>query len=250
VHISRTLKSLSNTRWSCRADSTKALRENYSAIREALQRFAGDAEEKDDAKREAAALCRKLDKLETAIMASVWDTVLGRFKATSDSLQKRDMDLNTAQQLLESLRAFVASLRNTFEKFEKEVVKGVTQSYHHETQRVRKRKTFADETTENEVILNGSQRFKVETFNMIIDRLLSCLAKRIDGYRDLNGLYGVLFDADTDSDDVRKRADALASTYPDDLDKAAFGDELIQFKLFVLSYILLSQAYSLHSGCS
>ncbi len=52
---------------------------------------------------------------------------------------------------------------------------------------------------------------------MIIDRLLSCLAKRIDAYRDLNGLFGVLFDTDTDCDGV------LSSTYPDDLDKD-FGD--------------------------
>ncbi len=50
----------------------------------------------------------------------------------------------------------------------------------------RKIKIFADESTENDEILNGSQRFKVETYNVIIDRLLSCLAKRIDAYRDLN----------------------------------------------------------------
>ncbi len=39
----------------------------------------------------------------------------------------------------------------------------------------RKIKIFADESTENDEILNGSQRFKVETYNVIIDRLLSCL---------------------------------------------------------------------------
>lgn len=127
------------------------------------------------------------------------------------------MNLDTAQRLLESLHLFVASLRDQFSQFEKvsQDVKGVTQ--------VRKRKTLADESTENDAMLNGSQRFKVETYNVIIDRLLSCLAKRIDAYRDLNGLFGVLFDSDTDCDSVRKRAAALSSTYPDGLDKA-FGD--------------------------
>lgn len=144
------------------------------------------------------------------------------------------MNLDTAQRLLESLHLFVASLRDQFSQFEKasQDVKGVTQFYHHEKQQVRKRKTLADESTENDAMLNGSQRFKVETYNVIIDRLLSCLAKRIDAYRDLNGLFGVLFDSDTDCDSVRKRAAALSSTYPDGLDKA-FGDELIQFKNFV-----------------
>lgn len=49
-------------------------------MQEALGRFATDAEEKDDGKHEAAALCRNLDKLETAIMANLQDTVLSRFK--------------------------------------------------------------------------------------------------------------------------------------------------------------------------
>ncbi len=159
VKISCTLKPLSNTRWSCRADSTKALRENYSAIREALGRFATDAEEKNDAKREAAVLCHKLDKLETSIMANLWDTVLSRFKATSDALQKRDINLDTAQRLLESLHSFVATLRDQSSQFEKSSrdMKCVTQFYQHETQRGRKRKIFADESTENDEILNGSQ---------------------------------------------------------------------------------------------
>lgn len=57
----------------------------------------------------------------------------------------------------------------------------------------------------------------METYNVIIDRLLSCFAKRIDASRDLNGLFGVLFDTDTDY--VHKHAAALLSTYPDDLNK-------------------------------
>ncbi len=35
---------------------------------------------------------------------------------------------------------------------------------------------------------------------MISDRLLFCLAKCIDAYKDWNGLFGVLFDTDTDCD--------------------------------------------------
>ena len=99
-------------------------------------------------------------------------------------------------------------------------------------QRGRKRKAFADESTENDTVLTGSDQFKVECYTVIIDRLLSCLAKRTDAYRELNGLFGVLFDTDIDSDSVRKRAAALSSTYPDDLDNS-FSDELLQFKNFL-----------------
>ncbi len=82
MKTSCTLKPLSNTRWSCRADSTKALRENYSAIREALGRLAADAEEKNGAKLEAAVLCLKLDKLEISIMSNLRDTVMSQVKSS------------------------------------------------------------------------------------------------------------------------------------------------------------------------
>lgn len=64
--VIRTLKPLSNTRWTCRADSTKALKENYKAIRESLGRVSIDPEEKEDTRHEARSLCAQLDKLETA----------------------------------------------------------------------------------------------------------------------------------------------------------------------------------------
>jgi hypothetical protein len=94
--VTRTLKPLSNTRWTCRADSTKALRENYKAIREALGRFSTDPEEKGETRREAASLCAHLDKLETAVLTHVWDNILSRFKITTEALQNTKITLDSA----------------------------------------------------------------------------------------------------------------------------------------------------------
>ncbi|KAF7655413.1 hypothetical protein LDENG_00056280 [Lucifuga dentata] len=113
-----TLKSLSETRWSCRADSTKVLHEHYCVIKEALQHIASDTEQKQDTRREAAALCRKLEKMETAFMTILWDTVLQRYNATSHKLQQSDTDLAATVKLLESLRSFVGSLPDQFSAFE------------------------------------------------------------------------------------------------------------------------------------
>lgn len=196
--------------------------------------LASDDEEKPDTRREATALCNKLRKLETALMTVFWDTVLHRFKLTSNGLQKKDMDLMTAVHLLESLHTYVASLRGQFADFETSAraVTGVTQTYQDETHRWSKRKAFVDETVDNEVVLNGSKKFQVETFNVIIDSLLSGLDKRLDAYRDINSHFGVLFDMDCDDSDLRKRANALSSSYPTDMD-TALADELIQFRAFV-----------------
>ena len=48
VRINLTLKSLSTTRWSCCADSTKALWENYQNIQERLRTLSTDDTEKRD----------------------------------------------------------------------------------------------------------------------------------------------------------------------------------------------------------
>lgn len=128
----------------------------------------------------------------------------------------------TAVRLLESLYTYFASLRGQFADFETSAraVLGVTQTYQSETHRVSKRRAFDDETVENEVFLTGSKKFQVETFNPIIDSLLSGLNKQLDAYRDINGRFGVLFDMDCDDTDLCKQANALSSSYPTDMDSA------------------------------
>lgn len=93
-------------------------------------------------------------------MTIIWDTVLSRFKLTSDSLQKMDMDLKTAVCLLKSLRT---SLRGQFTNFETRAraVTGVTQTYHSETQHVSKRKASHDETAETKSFSFGVKSLKL-----------------------------------------------------------------------------------------
>lgn len=52
-----------------------------------LKKISGSDDEKSDTRNEAAALCGKLEQLETAFMAHFWDVVLHRFQATSIMLQ-------------------------------------------------------------------------------------------------------------------------------------------------------------------
>jgi len=138
-----TLKSLSSTWWSCRADSTKTLNENNRAIRDTLA-TASDCDEKTQTKLEAAALLTKLDKLEMVIMTMLWDRVLHRFKATSDQLQRSNIDLATALGLLQSLHSYVGTLWEQFAELEESArTVSATQNYQYDTRRVRKREKFA-----------------------------------------------------------------------------------------------------------
>ena len=69
------VKSLSNTRWSARADASKALMLNYSNYRLSLMDFAKSDKKMPVAVHEANSLIKKLNKLETAIICVVWNNI-------------------------------------------------------------------------------------------------------------------------------------------------------------------------------
>lgn len=96
MHIDFTLKSLSNTRWSCRADSTKALWQNYGKIREALESISADENEKRDTRSEASTLAVKFEKLETALMANFRNTILNDDKFAASKSRNRPHDSSAA----------------------------------------------------------------------------------------------------------------------------------------------------------
>uniref|UniRef100_A0A671WKW6 HAT C-terminal dimerisation domain-containing protein n=1 Tax=Sparus aurata TaxID=8175 RepID=A0A671WKW6_SPAAU len=194
-------------------------------------------DEKRDTRNEAGALCGKLEQLETAFMAHFWDAILDRFQATSIMLQKSDINILTAVNLLKSLRAFVSSQRDQFDIYEKAAlnVTGVNKTYKRDLQRSRKRKTFADEEGANDVsnLHSGRDKFKIETFYVIIDKLVSCLDHRLSAYKHLTEIFGVLFLVETaSSSEITEHANTLVSAYPSDLD-SGLANELLQFRSFM-----------------
>ena len=89
-------KRLSETRWSYRADATKAIVYGYREMREDLYDIMTDEENKAVVRNEACNLYEKMDKLETAIYALFWNEILERFNATNYILQDPKIVLSTA----------------------------------------------------------------------------------------------------------------------------------------------------------
>lgn len=83
---------------------------NYSNFRNTLEDIANDQSEKNTTRVEAGGLVRKFDSLETGFMAVFWDEIMNRYDKTSTILQTVDIDLQTAVELLEGLKSFVASV--------------------------------------------------------------------------------------------------------------------------------------------
>lgn len=106
------VKTLLNTRWSARADATKAFAKGYSHIRSALQSIITYKSEQATIRTETALLVTKLSDLETALMTLIWHMLLQRFQATSECLQRSDIDFGTVIHLYDSLCMFIEAKRD------------------------------------------------------------------------------------------------------------------------------------------
>ncbi|KAF0708295.1 zinc finger MYM-type protein 1-like [Aphis craccivora] len=229
------LKSLSETRWSARAHSTKVLCENYDTILSRLKYLSENMEINKDARNEAQNIIKKMTSLDIAFMTVLWNRVLERFDKTSLKLQEKSLDLSVAVKLLKSLREYVGSIRNNFDDLEKMALslsKFVSKKYNNEKKRKVIRKLTPDEMIriEEETNLSGQDKFRVETFIIIMDKLDICLVKRIEQYTDLDKKFGFLtyFKSMTEKE-IADMAKNLGEIYPDDLDCEIFPEEMIHF---------------------
>lgn len=222
---------LSETRWSCRGDATKDYVNNFDKILVALEKITEDCEQKPVARQEAAGLLKSMKKLENAIMAVLWNKILNRFNATSQYLQKINVDLVSANAMLLSLIVFVSDLRDEFPTIEAEakaLSESVNQDYTDASKRRITRK-LTDKDTQSETS-NGSEKFRIETFYVIIDRLVTELKKRSEAYSFITNLFGFLTQLmSIDGAELERIARELIEVYPDDLDE----DLLIELRQFV-----------------
>jgi hypothetical protein len=115
-----TVKIVSATRWSARADAVFALYKSYDRIKTALMQVGEDPNQKPIVKIEAKALVKKMDLYETALITVLWNKLLQRINATSKSLQNPELCLSSGIRLLESLKDFVTEVRDDFGSNENE----------------------------------------------------------------------------------------------------------------------------------
>ncbi|XKL59921.1 hypothetical protein PGB90_000937 [Kerria lacca] len=85
-----------------------------------LEILSDDEDQKPDTRNEATASIKNMTKLGNVIMALLWNKVLNRFHSVSIFLQKVDVDLISANNMLISLVDFVQNLRNDLKIIENE----------------------------------------------------------------------------------------------------------------------------------
>lgn len=157
-----TLKTLSTTRWSSRDDACRSLLQSWNEIINTLQNIENDDTEKGISRSEAKGLRKRLQPLETAIMAVFWGSVMNRINSTSKTIQSVDMDISTIVGLYTSLIDYLHVIRDNFNDFE-ETAKVLTDADYEENEiRCRKRQLPFGENPEEFASVNYSNKFRTE----------------------------------------------------------------------------------------
>lgn len=229
-------KRTTTTRWSCRADATKALLRGYQEIKQTLVKMSEDMEDSGKSRLAALGLVRKMNNLETGLYAVFWDDILGQVNKTSESLQNPRIDVNSAASLLKSLRSLIQGKRECFKEYEQKAIK-LTNCLEYEGESKRKRKTNVrlaplDCVQAPEVDLTPSDTFRTQSFITVIDELEGALTKRLQAYELINTRFGFLNKLDMlSNDEVLTASKTLVDSYSEDLDEE-LGNEVLQFKNF------------------
>ncbi|CAH2285606.1 zinc finger MYM-type 1-like, partial [Pelobates cultripes] len=227
-----TLKRLADTRWSAHHDAVNALQKGYTTIKEVLANILTDENTKGEVCLQAKGLSSVMDQLEMGIMIEIWSVILPRFHRTSQSLQDAKLDLHTATGMLDSLKDFVQSLRSRFSEFEQQG-KDITCCDEYQLQRGRKikrnKKWDYGDAEDADADMTPSEKFKVNTFYLIIDQLAESLRHRQAAYSVIQERFSLLLEMCTlATDGLFSKARTLVTQYPEDLDPL-FEDEIVQF---------------------
>lgn len=229
------LKRINTTRWSCRADATKALMQGYSQIASVLEKLSSDEDEMPEVRCKANGLHERMCMLETGIYTVFWNHILERFNCTSKLLQDSQLDLNSAVAAVKSLKSFVQSKRDCFSDYEREGAnKSGTTEYVQTRPRQRNvRLTPLDYGRTPEAVLSQSEKFRIENFLPVIDKFISSLEQRLAAYELVCSRFGFLSELEAhDPNDIQSAAKILVTAYSEDLDEC-LGNELVQFAEFV-----------------
>ena len=167
----------------------------------------------------------------------MWNDILSRINDVSKIIQTESIDLSTVVDLLNSLKEYIQSLRSKFDYYN-EAAKELTKcgNYRDNNKRIRKvstKLTFFYSSTEN-MIFQGKDKFKIEVFMPIIDKLLMELERRSTEYTTIFARFGFISNIlDIDKESIIKNCEKLCENYPNDFDASVIAPEFIHFKLYV-----------------
>lgn len=233
VTTRKTVKDLSDTRWSARHDSCESLLLLWEPIIKALEKIEGDKTQKPINRCQATGILKELNRLETAFMTCFWEFLLHRINAVSKQLQLVDIEIFSVIKLYEGLINLVAEIRNenSFDKFEKQALNLSKIKIYEKVIKRQVNKAKSDKSSSEEIDSNFRNDFRINVYYVILDNLSAELQTRCEAYKKFGEKFGFLIQLkNLNNDDIQLKAEFLANFYPEDLECDNLIKECLHFK--------------------
>ncbi|XP_063790285.1 uncharacterized protein LOC134945132 [Pseudophryne corroboree] len=180
----KTLKSLSNTRWACRAEAVAAVKQNYSIILQALDEIVQETR-LPDIKIKARGLICELKSFDFIFGLHMMHPILQMVVKVSKALQDPELNLLTAMAGVKSLRNTLATMRNDPEHFQSIYQESVTACLEKDIPipSVKKRKISSrlDNTVETQHHFNTKEeQERIISFYPLLDSMIAGIDQRFE----------------------------------------------------------------------
>lgn len=238
--------SMSETRWSAR--SKKPLTLNYFELCQTLKDILLSERQSPTTIHEAKSLDKKLYNFEMLLMCIVWNDVLQKTNIVNQSLQTPGIELCRVVKLYDCLLINFQQMREEFNYYEektKEIGHTDIFSYSELTTINHSRKKMYNDGEAHEFEASVRDKFKFQTFYVMMDTLIVEIKKRNEAYIKINERFSFLTNDKLTTSDIKIKASNLEEIYLFDLEKD-FVEEFIAFVNFrepamTVSYMLQKQ---------
>ncbi|XP_025190334.1 zinc finger MYM-type protein 1-like [Melanaphis sacchari] len=232
--VSISLKRLCTTRWSSRNDCLKALSLLYVDILKLLAYISLMGRNKDE-KGKASGLQNYFQKFDVILIIVIESKILNSLQIVSLLLQKSDIDLLKAFELLQTALNKIKEMRDKFEEVFEEakqiaILWGVEPTF----TKIRKTKTtkYFDELSNDERLHDAEQYFKTQIYYRTLDIIIKQLEHRFNGMNQVIKRFSSILPINICSmneNELKHLTTSLVNNYENDL-TIDLVNQIIQFK--------------------
>lgn len=235
-----TLKRLSNTRWASRKHAVDAVVGSFSTILATLEdiNLGQSKQHKGSVRAEAMGLSVLIRKYSFVFLMLFLQKLLDTIFVLSNYLQRKDIDIAFAQQLIDVARKkFVdmrtdeafESLKITVNSFLNEHCSELDVETEFKEKRISRKKRMADELSRDEKVDDPTTRFKCETYFTVLDTLVTQTDERFNDFRNTVTYFRSL-DPSHISEENRDSFRRLCEIYKNDINIEEANVEYDTFK--------------------
>ncbi len=243
---SLTVKPLSETRWESRIDAVTPFRYQIGEIYDALFELSSDSRTDAYGKNAALGLARKLKNFQFICCLVVWHTVLFRINLISKLLQKEQINISKAVELIAKVKSHFEEMR-TEKGFEMTLVDAreiaetldIEPVFPIESQvRPRKIKRQFDYESQDESTVDPKKAFTGNFYFYVLDHAINSLEERFSQLTTHNDIFGFMYNVkNEDKDTLLKKCADLQSALTDENHCDVEGLQLHQELLVLLSLL-------------